>query len=58
MNEEKNIKTMECFVDEISNAREIFWHNDCATHTRNKCTQGCAYSDNFSTKDIDVHPSP
>lgn len=57
MNEEKNIKTMECFVDEISNAREIFWHNDCAAHTRNKCTRGCAYSDKFSTKDIDVAES-
>lgn len=53
MNEEKNIKTMEYFVDEISNAREIFWPNDCAAHTRNKCTRGCTYSDKFSTKDID-----
>lgn len=53
MNEEKNLKTMEYFVDEISNAREIFWHNDCAVHTRVKCIQSCVYSDNFSTKDID-----
>lgn len=53
MNEENNIKTMEYFVDEISNAREIFWSNDCAAHTRNKCIQGCANSDSFSTKDID-----
>lgn len=53
MNEEKNLKTMEYFVDEISNAREIFWHNDCAVHTRGKCIQSCVYSDNFSTKDID-----
>lgn len=53
MNEENNVKTMEYFVDEISNAREIFWHNDCAVHTRGKCIQSCAYSDNFSTKDID-----
>lgn len=53
MNEEKNLKTMEYFVDEISNAREIFWHNDCAVHTRGKCIQSCVCSDNFSTKDID-----
>lgn len=53
MNEEKNLKTMEYFVDEISNAREIFWQNERPEHTRGKCIQSCVCSDNFSTKDID-----
>lgn len=53
MNEEKNIKTMEYFVDEISNAREIFWQNERPEHTCDTCTKGSVNNDDLSTKDID-----
>lgn len=53
MNEEKNLKTMEYFVDEISNAREIFWQNERPEHTCDTCTSGSVNNDDLSTKDID-----
>lgn len=53
MNEEKNLKTMEYFVDEISNAREIFWQNKRPEHTCDTCTKGSVNNDDLSTKDID-----
>ena len=53
MNEEKNLKTMEYFVDEISNAREIFWQNQRPEHTCDTCTKGSVNNDDLSTKDID-----
>lgn len=53
MNEEKNLKTMEYFVDEISNAREIFWQNEHPEHTCDTCTKGSVNNDDLSTKDID-----
>lgn len=53
MNEEKNLKTMEYFVDEISNAREIFWQNERPEHTCDTCTSGSVNNDSLGTKDID-----
>lgn len=53
MNEEKNLKTMEYFVDEISNAREIFWQNKRPEHTNDICTRGSVNNDSLGTKDID-----
>lgn len=53
MNEEKNLKTMEYFVDEISNAREIFWQNERPEHTCDTCIKGSVNNDDLSTKDID-----
>lgn len=53
MNEEKTLKTMEYFVDEISNAREIFWQNERPEHTCDTCTSGSVNNDGLSTKDID-----
>lgn len=53
MNEEKNLKTMEYFVDEISNAREIFWQNERPEHTNDICTRGSVNNDSLGTKDID-----
>lgn len=51
--EDKNIKEIEYFVDEMSNAREIFWHNDYVVHAGNGCSKSNVYSDNLSTDDID-----
>lgn len=53
MNEGKEIKTMEYFVDEISNAREIFWQNERPEHTCDTCIKGSVNNDDLSTKDID-----
>lgn len=53
MNEEKNLKTMEYFVDEISSAREIFWQNERPEHTCDTCTSGSVNNDSLGTKDID-----
>lgn len=53
MNEEKNTNTMEYFVDEISNAREIFWQNERPEHTNDICTRGSVNNDSLGTKDID-----
>ena len=53
MNEEKNLKTMEYFVDEISNAREIFWQNERPEHTCDTCTSDSVNNDSLGTKDID-----
>lgn len=53
MNEVKNLKTMEYFVDEISNAREIFWQNERPEHTCDTCIKGSVNNDDLSTKDID-----
>lgn len=53
MNEEKTLKTMEYFVDEISNAREIFWQNERPEHTCDTCTSGSVNNDSLGTKDID-----
>lgn len=53
MNEEKTLKTMEYFVDEISNAREIFWQNEHPEHTNDICTSDSVNNDSLGTKDID-----
>lgn len=53
MNEEKTLKIMEYFVDEISNAREIFWHNERSEHTNDICTRAGVNNDSLGTKDID-----
>lgn len=53
MNEGKEIKSMEYFVDEISNAREIFWQNERPEHTCDTCIKGSENNDDLSTKDID-----
>ena len=56
MQEEKKIDAVECFVEDISKAREIFWINPAVQAAKGSCRKYVsdgAQSDNISRKDID-----